>query len=111
MVVYTTIYKESSRKYSETKNKKFLLNGKITTNAKESAKRLVISNSKKSVRYNIFKDGKIVVENIMRKDMIKISQLLLKTGSENKLGDSKVSANRFIRQGKGDLIGLYSLNI
>jgi len=106
-----TIQELSNRRCSETKNKEFILNGEITTNAKESTKRLVISNSKKSVRYNIFKDGKIVIENIMRKDMIKISQLLLKTGSENKLGNSKVSADRFIRQGKGDLIGLYSLKI
>lgn len=109
--VYTTIYKEAGKKCSETKNKEFLLNGEITTNAKESAKRLVISNSKKSVRYNIFKDGEIVIKNIMRKDMIKISQLLLKTGEENKLGNNKVSADRFIRQGKSNLVGMYSLKI
>lgn len=108
---YTTIYKEAGKKCSETKNKEFLLNGEITTNAKESAKRLVISNSKKSVRYNIFKDGEIVIKNIMRKDMIKISQLLLKTGEENKLGNNKVSADRFIRQGKSNLVGMYSLKI
>ena len=109
--ICTTIYKEAGKKCSETKNKEFLLNGEITTNAKESAKRLVISNSKKSVRYNIFKDGEIVIENIMRKDMIKISQLLLKTGEENKLGNNKVSADRFIRQGKSNLVGMYSLKI
>jgi len=107
----TTIRLEANKKCSETKNKEYILNGEVTTNAKESAKTLMLNYEKRATRYNIYRKDCLIYENITRKDLVKISQSLLKTGIDNTLGKSKVSADRLRRNNKEHLIGLYSIKI
>jgi len=87
--IETNLLIEQGKKSSKTKNSKEWKE----TKGKEMRKKLSNSKLKKSKKYNIIKNNKILLTNVTSKDLCKISPSLIKKNKKDFLGKSYQSRN------------------
>ena len=109
----TSIRKEANKKATATNNKKYI-DEKGSTTTKNIERGRVISKVKlkNSKLWNVYdKDDNLVYEKIYTKDLKILSQGLLKTSKDKRLGSNIYSVNNLKRVNKEYLIGYYALQI
>lgn len=105
----TTIYKETGKKIKLTLTTEFVNDeGELTTIAKERAKKhskTLITRGKRYILRNVFDDN--FQEILYAKQIRELSPGLESKTKENYLGMSVYGRNKFIREKRSHLIGLY----
>jgi len=109
----TSIRKESDKKRKETDNKKYIdENGLITTKAIERGKAISTTKLNKSKLWNVYDiDDNLIHSSIYTKDLKLISQGLIKTSKDRRLGNNIFSLNNLKKVNKEYLIGYYAIQI
>jgi len=99
----------SIKKMIDTRKKEFIdEKGNITTIDKLARKKQVLTKERKSRLFNIYHiERGLVKSNVLRKEIVKISQGLLKSTKEKYLGFSKNARYNLINNSNESLIGLY----
>jgi len=101
-----TTGKDASKKQSKTKSSKEWQE----TKGKRQAEKISLANSRKDT-YNIYREEKLLMKNVIFKDVVKIAQTLIRTTKERPLGCTRQGKVRLNTFKKLHLIGMYVIKI